>query len=354
MSTTRVDRTRPRLVSRCYTRRVAVQACAAGIIAATLASSTQRVGAQVASPVASTPNDAGTDFTGLIDIGGRNIYMESRGSGNPTVVLLAGGRSSARYWSDDLLHPDAPRAMVLSGVAAFTRVVAYDRPGTYAEISGEIFPSRSDPLPQPRTAPEMVAELHMLLQAAEIPGPYVLAGHSFGGFCARLYAATYPDDVVGLVLIDAFSELLEDAMSPGRWQALEKLNQGLGSDGIHEIPGYGDAETTGYGANNAVVRAAVAVSPLPPMPLAVLAHGKAFKQSDSAPGFEPGELEGFLLTANKAQAALVPDGRFSVAAQSGHDVHQDQPQLVVEAIRQVVEGVRYPDSWYSLTACCAE
>ncbi|MFT4038332.1 MAG: alpha/beta hydrolase [Thermomicrobiales bacterium] len=293
------------------------------------------------------------DVAGLVDIGGREVYLEQRGVGAPTVVLMAGGRSSARYWSDDLRHPEAPRRMVLEGVAAFTHVLAYDRPGTYAEIGGEMLASRSDPVAQPRTAPELVAELHALLGAAEIPGPYVLAGHSFGGFCARLYAATYPGEVAGLVLIDAYSELLEDAMPPEQWRALVQINQELGSDVIHPIPGYGDAETTGYGKNNAVVRAAVAASPLPPMPLAVLAHGQPFQQAAAAPGFAPGELEGYLLAANRAQAALAPQARFSVAAESGHDIHQDQPELVIEAIRQVVAGVRNPATWAALTACCA-
>jgi hypothetical protein len=53
-------------------------------------------------------------------------------------------------------------------------------------------------------------------------------------------------------------------------------------------------------------------------------------------------------------ATLVPQARFFVAAESAHDVHQDQPELVIEAIRQVVEGVRHPDTWYSLTTCCAD
>jgi pimeloyl-ACP methyl ester carboxylesterase len=55
-------------------------------------------------------------------------------------------------------------------------------------------------------------------------------------------------------------------------------------------------------------------------------------------------LEQYLLAANQAQAALVPGARFSVATESGHDVHQDQPELVIEAIRQVVEAVRHPDT----------
>ena len=138
----------------------------------------------------------------------------------------------------------------------------------------------------------MVDELHALLQAAGVPGPYVLAGHSWGGFMARFYAATYPDEVVGLVLVDAYTELLEDVMSPEKWQALVRLNQELGSDVVHQIPGYGDAESTGYGANDAAMREAVAASPLPPMPLAVFAHGKPFPQSADAPGFAPGSWRG--------------------------------------------------------------
>jgi pimeloyl-ACP methyl ester carboxylesterase len=308
---------------------------------------------QSATPAAPPPADNG-DFAGLVDIGGRSLYMECHGAGSPTVVLVAGGGSSARYWTDDLLNPDAPRRMVMPGVAESTRVCAYDRPGTYAEIDGEIVPSRSDAVAQPRTAPQMAEELHALLQAAEVPGPYVLAGHSYGGFFARLYAATYPDEVVGLVLVDAYSELLERVMPPERWQALVRLNQDMGSGVVRPIPGYGDAETTGYGADNAVVREATAATPLPPMPLAVLAHNRPFAVPDGAQGFTSAELEAFLLAANEAQAALVPDARFFVAVDSGHDIHQDQPELVTEAIRQAVAGVRNPDTWYDLSSCCTE
>ena len=71
-----------------------------------------------------------------------------------------------------------------------------------------------------------------------------------------------------------------------------------------------------------------------------------------AQGFTSESLEAFLLAANQDLATLVPNARFTVATESGHDIHQDQPELVVEAIRQVVVGVRNPDTWYDLSSCC--
>ena len=310
--------------------------------------------AQSAAPAGPSPSAASADFAALIDVGGRDIYLECHGTGSPTVILVAGYRASGRFWTDDLLRPDAPRTMVLPGVAETTRVCTYDRPGTYASIGEDDFVSRSDAIAQPRTAPEIVAELHALLQAAEVPGPYVLAGHSLGGFFARLYASTYPDEVVGLVLVDAYSELLEDVTPPDRWQAQVRLNQGLGTDTVIPIPGYGDVETLPFGADNAVMREAVAASPLRPMPLAVLAHGRPFALPADAQGFTAAELEGYIRAANEAKVALVPKARYTIAAESGHDIHQDQPELVIEAVRQVVAGVRNPAAWYDLSSCCAE
>jgi pimeloyl-ACP methyl ester carboxylesterase len=270
------------------------------------------------------------------------------------VILVAGYRASGRYWTDDLLQPDDPRQMVLPGVAETTRVCTYDRPGTVASIGEDDLISRSDPIAQPRTAPEVVTELHALLQAAEIPGPYVLAGHSMGGFFARLYAATYPDEVVGLVLVDAYSEQTETLMTPEQWEAMGQLSRELGSDTVVPIPGYGGLETIGFGADNATMREAVAASPLPPMPLAVLAHGKPIISLDETRGFTTAEWEALQQTSFENLATLVPQARFSVASESGHDIHQDQPELVIEAVRQVVEGVRNPDTWYDMRSCCTE
>ena len=134
---------------------------------------------------------ASGDFAGLIDIGGgRKMYLECRGTGSPTVVLVGGLRASAEDWG--IADKSAPAA--LHEVSKFTRVCACDRPGTPV---GEK-PSRSDSVPQPVTAGDAVADLHALLTAAGEAKPYVLVGHSYGGLIVRLYASTYPEDVSGL------------------------------------------------------------------------------------------------------------------------------------------------------------
>jgi pimeloyl-ACP methyl ester carboxylesterase len=237
---------------------------------------------RAASPVADA---AQGDFAGLVDIGGgRRLYLECRGTGSPVVVLEAGYRSSARIWSEDLHQSGAPRPMVLAGVAAFTRVCAYDRPGTVALLNDNVRQSRSDPVPMPRTALDVVADLHALLRAAGVPGSYVFAGHSLGGLFVRLYASTYPRDVLGLVLVDAYSETLETLLTPQRWAALVRLNVRSGSDTVKPIPSYGDLETIGYGKDNVVMRQAAATTPLGPMPLAVLAHCASVRPAEGEGG----------------------------------------------------------------------
>jgi pimeloyl-ACP methyl ester carboxylesterase len=101
------------------------------------------------------------------------------------------------------------------------------------------------------------------------------------------------------------------------------------------------------------MREAVASKPLGPMPLAVLAHARPFDLAEQAEGFSSTALDSILRAANEDMAKLVPKARFFVAKDSRHDIHQDQPELVTEAIRQVVAGVRSPDAWYDLTSCCA-
>ena len=277
----------------------------------------QATAAQVATSAAASPAATG-DFSGLIDIGGRKLYLECRGQGSPTVILEAGAGARADVWSRDNLHPAGARTMVLPGVAAFARVCAYDRPGTIGEVNPDLdpygspfFPSRSDPVPQPRTTRDKVADLHALLRAADIPGPYVLVAHSAGGLVVRLYASMYPDEVVGMVLLDSSHEdvwlRFQRALTPAQWASFEALsvtNQKL-LDAYPEAERWftaplADDATTGQ------VRQSRANAPLRPMPLVVLAHGIPF--AAPIPGWPSDKMEGIMTALQEDLAKLVPNG----------------------------------------------
>ena len=266
------------------------------------------------------------DFAGLVDIGaGRKMYLECRGTGSPTVVLVAGLKGSADDWS--LAAPSKPT--VLAEVAKFTRVCAYDRPGTPV---GEK-PSRSDPVRQlATTAGDAVADLHALLSASKMAGPYVLVGHSYGGLIVRLYASTYPDDVSGLVLVDALSEGLRDAETPAQWVTQRKLMEGEIRDSLVQYP---DLERIDPDRSFDQVRAA---PPLRPRPAVVLSADRAVGPqvpSMIAAGVLPADVPpdfGYITDAAQKQAQerlarLVPNAKHVTRTNSGHGIHKEQPQL---------------------------
>jgi pimeloyl-ACP methyl ester carboxylesterase len=287
------------------------------------------------------------DFAGLVDIGdGRTLYLECRGTGRPTVILEAGFRTRADVWSDDLIQPEASRTMVFPGVAAFTRVCAYDRPGTATVRDDGLHPSRSDPVTMPRTASESVGDQQCMQIAAQIPAPYVLVGHSYGGMLVRLYASTYPDEVAGMVLVDAFSEGLEDQMTPDQWSAYEEIFQPV----PEALADYADLEFTDLSASVDQVRTATAASPLSPLPLVVLSRGQAMAMPAELPGGLTGEgLEAAWTNVQTQMAALLPDAQHIIAQQSEHYTQLQQPELVIAAVRAVVEAVRDPASWSAAT-----
>jgi pimeloyl-ACP methyl ester carboxylesterase len=278
------------------------------------------------------------DFAGLVDIGGgRKLYLECRGTGSPTVVLVAGLRGSA----DDWVVAEKPGPAVFSEVAKSTRVCAYDRPGTPV---GE-GPSRSDPVAQPTTAADAVADLHALLVAAGKPCPCVFVGHSYGGLVARLYAMTYPDEASGLVLVDALSEGLQDAETPAEWAVQRSLLEGDIKDSLVLYPAL---ERVDPDRSFAAMRAA---PPLRAMPLVVLSADQPWGPQvppmiaagllakDTPPGF------GYVTDAAQQQAQaklarLVPGVKHVTQTHSGHNIHKEQPQLVIDAIREVIDAVR--------------
>ena len=121
----------------------------------------------------------------LIDIGGYRLHLNCAGKGDPTVVLIPGGGDFSFDWA--LVQPD---------VSHFTRVCSYDFAGF----------AWSDPGPVPRTMRQDALELHTLLKNAGIKGRYVLVGHSLGGLLSRVYAAEYPSEIAGIVLVDSTHE----------------------------------------------------------------------------------------------------------------------------------------------------
>ena len=280
----------------------------------------------------------GGDYVRRVDIGGgRKIYFECRGAGTPTVVLVGGLRASAEDWTS----ADGSGPAVFPGVARFTRVCAYDRPGTPV---GEA-PSRSDPAPQPTTAGEAAADLHALLTAAGETGSLVLVGHSYGGLIVRIYAGVHPREVSGVVLVDTLSEGLQDAETPEQWAIQRRLNEGVVAESVAEYPAL---ERIDVDRSFAQMRAA---RPFPPLPLVVLSADRPWGpqfRGMIAEGKLPADIPpdfGFVTDAaqKKAQerlATLSPNALHITETNSGHNVHREQPRLVIDSIRKVVDAVR--------------
>jgi pimeloyl-ACP methyl ester carboxylesterase len=275
------------------------------------------------------------DFAGTVEIGGgRKVYLECRGTGSPTVLIVAGARAAADEWTE--------HSPVFADVAKFTRVCAYDRPGTPLASDR---PSRTDPVPMPITASDSVADLHALVGAAKIDTPFVIVGHSYGGMVVRLYAMTYPQDVDGMVLVDALSEYLRAAETPEEWVWQKKI---LDGDLTETLKIYPDIERPDAEASFDQMLAA---PPLQPMPLVVLSADRPWGP------LVPGMIADGLLApdtpldvgyvtdrtqkvAHANLAALVPGSKHVTKTESGHVIHHDNPQLVTDTIREVVDAVR--------------
>ncbi|MEP0911561.1 alpha/beta hydrolase [Leptolyngbya sp. GB1-A1] len=274
------------------------------------------------------------------------------GEGYPTVIVDSGTGGTHLDWQ--LVQPK---------VAKFTRILTYDRAGYgWSNLSSE-----------PRTAEQVVGELRQLLREVEIEPPYILVGMSLSGLFSRLFAYHYPEEVAGMVLVDvAHERMYED--TPVEWVELNKRLEGLltpvvpiiGSIGLLRLLVAFDAlpmaaglfqkfppsmrplakalySQTQFGKTFAQESAAVSISmsqveqarrikPFPDIPLIVLSAGK--------PEFDITQevLEKLQeLHADLATESL--QGVHIVAHESGHAIQLDKPELVVDAIRQVVENV---------------
>ena len=248
------------------------------------------IGARQASPEASPA----PRFTNTVAVDGRRLGLTCAGSGRPTVVLVGGRR----------LPADAVWPPIVDALSPLTRVCAFDRAGLGA----------SDPQPRsPQTAADVAADLHAALEAAGEAGPFVLVGFSGGGLFVRLYASTHPDQVAGLVLVDAGP--------PGVFAPSDGLQPGL-------------AAPIDFHASQEQVLAA---PPPPPVPAVVIVAEEP----------ELFDIRGTVAEWHALQAAQARElgARLVVAEGSGHFVPLDRPGVVIAAIEDVVAAVRDPSSW---------
>ncbi len=245
-------------------------------------------------------------------------------------------------------------------VAKFARACCYDRAGL----------GWSDASPSPRTSKEIVRELHTLLANAGIPGPYVLVGHSLGGFHVRLFAHEYPQETAGIVLVDSTHEdiysklpvvfvqrrrercrllLLRQIVSPFGVVRLFYIEpETLLPVSLRPVEVALCSRTTyvttyrhemlSFDESAAQVRAG---SSLPQVPLAVVSGGR--EGSKPPPGISIEDWERDLVVHRDLQADLARRCTNSIhltEAKSSHYVQCDAPALVVEAVRRVVEAAR--------------
>ena len=291
---------------------------------------------------AATPSVAVAGFqrAGRVEVApGRGIYVECRGKGSPTVVLISGKGNGAADWHQVLDARDPVRALgsdeVLAGNGHFhdsskavyptigreTRVCAYDRPNT--RTNGKDVSTARE---QPHTVSADVDDLHRVLEQIDAPEPYVLVAHSYGGFIAELYARRYPDDVGGLVMVDAASSAIGRAVSPDKLDRWDQTNR-IAPPGFESVE-VADAVAT--------IDAAPALHRVPSI---VLTADKALR-ADLQPADADASVTFVDWLAQQDLLATEFGAKHVTGTNSGHNIYLYSPRLVNDAIHEVIADVR--------------
>ncbi len=267
----------------------------------------------------------------LVDIGGRRLHIDCKGKAKGPVVIFEAGLSQ--------FPAHSTYSKVQELIAPFARVCAYDRAGF----------GWSDPVAGKRTQQDMVEDLHKLLAAKKLKGPFVLVGHSMGGLYARLYAKRYPSEVAAIVLIDATPEayLYGPGSAEVRKGIVAKIAEGLkkGKEGVPMVPlePGTPAEVAmsftpkmfrtmqqEYEAIDLVpeaLRKPQGYGTLGDMPLAVIRRDIANPPAAADEGWA--ELQ-------QGLAGLSTRGFLVVAEKSGHVIPYENPQIVADTVRRVL------------------
>ena len=276
----------------------------------------------------------------LVDVGGYKMHIDCAGEGSPTVVLDSGLGDTYVSWRK-----------VQPQIAKFTRVCSYDRAGI----------GYSDSSSQPRTSKVMAGELHGLLQAAGIAPPYILVGHSMGGYNVRLYASLYRSDVAGMVLVDASHPDQENRLPQelkkmeGSWQREVEFLEYTMPFGVPRLigmcddePGQRAAECNWHSVREVVAELksfpesatqTAATGSLGDMPLAVLSHDPE-KPSAELPADLAKSTNDAWEKMQEELAHLSTRGTQVIAKNSLHYIQIDRPDVVIDAVRGVVDQAR--------------
>lgn len=282
----------------------------------------------------------------LVEVGDRKLHLNCVGAGSPTVVLESALGGTSLDW-----------AKVQAPISEFTRVCSYDRSGYGWSETGAL----------PRTSEQVTTELNLLLRNAEIRGPYVLVAHSYGSYHARLYASRFPADVEGIVLVDPSHE---DQVSYLPLEAFEKearqivvaeyfamfgilrLSDALGllpqefGDFVQKYPvdlqptvrsfyyrsrqfrSWRD-ELDAFPDSSAQVRASTALNDIP---LVVISADTL----RVPPEFDRESTISKWVERHSEIAALSRSSKHLIAEDSDHYVQLDQPEVVVNSVRELV------------------
>jgi pimeloyl-ACP methyl ester carboxylesterase len=274
------------------------------------------------------------------DVGGYKMHIDCTGEGTPTVILDSGLGDSYVSWRK-----------VQPQIAKFTRVCSYDRAGI----------GFSDPSSQPRTSKVIASELHGLLRAAGVAPPYILVGHSMGGYDVRLYASLYSNDVAGMVLVDASHPDQENRLPPdlknmeGTWLREAEFMEYSMPFGIPRLFDFCDedpvpraAECNWHTAAESVAEfksfsesaaQTAATGSLGDMPLAVLSHDPEKPSADLPADIAKPTNEAWEKMQEEL-AHLSTRGTQVIAKNSSHYIQIDRPDVVIDGVRSVVGQAR--------------
>ena len=261
-------------------------------------------GVAVGSPTVASqpPEPLATPETRTVDIGGRSLRIDCQGSGSPTVVLEAGLTGDHRTWE-----------RVAPALAKRVRVCAYDR----ANVGW------SDAAPTPRTAEDVVDDLAALLEKSGETGPYVLVGFSFGGLTAQMYAATHPEDVAGLVLVESNHpdevDDFREHLTPAQIEE-DRASMADNPEGIDLEASFEQAQAT---------------ADLPEIPLVVVTAG--ISEGWPEEWGDPAVFDRIRAGHQEDLASRVPGGVQVIAQRSTHQVPSQEPEIIIGAVEQVLD-----------------